>query len=251
MLLAAWEHEQEWDTRLHLYEYAYNVSWHPAIDEIPWALWFSRMPPPLIELEHPGDERVGAWRYRDRRAYAKDTLNSLLDTVSRVRDVHRRVKAQMKERHDRAVRHFVNLSVGDLCYWYDERTPVRSESLPARRLYSHWKGPYFVINVTAQNATIRNATTLDEKVVHRNLLRRYVYPLAGLEVEGHRRGAYVDKVVDVRGPRYDVEYEVIWRSKDGEEKAWLKEELTPANLVEAFNASRATTSRATPRHSRA
>ena len=61
----------------------------------------------------------------------------------------------------------------------------------------------------------------------------------------------MDKVVAVRGSRYDVKSEVIWRSKDGEEKAWLKEELTPANLVEAYNASRATTSRATPRHSRA
>jgi transposase InsO family protein len=256
MFLASWEHEQEWDSRLHLYEYAYNVSWHPAIKDVPWALWFSRMPPPLIELEQSGDNRVGAWRYADRRAYAKDTLNNLLETVRRVRDVHRQVKAQMKERHDNAIRHFVNLSVGDLCYWYDEHTPVRSEQLPARRLFGHWKGPFFVTDIKGQNATIMNATTLDEKTVHRNLLRRYVYPLAGLEPEGHRRGAYVDRVVGVRGNRHQVEYEVIWKSKDGEDKSWLPEELTPANLVEAFNASRPTTSRSTssgsaPRPSRA
>ena len=234
MLLSSWTSERAWDEKLPFYEYAYNVSWHPSIDAVPWVLWFSRLPPPLIELEHPGDDRVSAWRYADRRAYAKDTLDSYLEAVHRVRDVHQSVKAQMKLRHNNAIRRFVNLREGDLCYWYDEHVPQRGDQLPARRLFHHWKGPFFVMKIDGANAVIRDAMSLCDKTVHRNLLQRYVYPLAGLELLGQRKNAYVHRVFDVRGSRDKTEYHVEWRSPYGPQLEWLPEELTPGHLIEEY-----------------
>jgi hypothetical protein len=140
----------------------------------------------------------------------------------------------MKDRHDRALFKLVNLVEGDLCWWYNEHVPKRNENLPAKRLFAHWEGPYFVMKVEGENAVIRHAQTLVDKKVHRNLLRRYLYPLAGLDVEGRRRGAYCKSVLDVRGARNAREYQVEWRGPEGSESDWLPEEMVPAHLVEEY-----------------
>ena len=80
----------------------------------------------------------------------------------------------MKRRHDDSLK-LVDLAVGDLCYRYKEAVPLRSEALPAKRLFRHWKGPYFVTNLQGENSTVLDDKLNVSKTVHRNLPRRYVY----------------------------------------------------------------------------
>jgi hypothetical protein len=233
MMVASWKDDTDWDENVDLYEFALNTSYHPAVDNVPYVLWFARAPAALIELEDRADKRAGAWRWLDRRAYAKNTLDLALKAVSRVRDVQQKVKMDMKRRHDEHLK-FVDLRAGDLCYRYNEATPKRSENLPARRLHRHWVGPFFIVNIIGENAELRNPKTGECKLYHRNLCRRYVYPLAGLQLLGERRNAYLESVTGRRIIRGNVQFNCLWRSKDATELEWLDEEHVPSNLVEEF-----------------
>ena len=234
MMVASWESDTDWDENVDLYEYALNTSYHPAVDNVPYVLWFARMPTPLVELEDRADRRAGAWRWADRRAYAKCTLDEALKAVARVREVQQKVKADMKRRHDDRIK-LVDLRVGDLCYRYNEATPVRSTNLPARRLHRHWHGPFFVTKLVGENAELLDAKTGDKKLYHRNLCVRYVYPLAGLQLLGERRNAYLESVTGRRTQRGgNLQFNCLWRSKDATELEWLDEADVPTNLIEEF-----------------
>ena len=234
MMIASWENDTDWDENVDLYEYALNTAYHPAIDNVPYALWFARLPTPLVELEDRADRRAGAWRWADRRAYAKCTLEESLKAVSRVREVQQKVKADMKRRHDERIK-LVDLRVGDLCYRYNEATPVRSTNLPARRLHRHWTGPYFITKILGENAELLDAKSGVKKVYHRNLCVRYVYPLAGLQLLGERRNAYLESVVGRRTQRGgNLQYHCLWRSQDATELEWLDEADVPTYLAEEF-----------------
>ena len=85
-----------------------------------------------------------------------------------------------------------------------------------------------------------NATVLDDRkgtsvTVHRNLLRRYVYPLAGLQLQGERRHAYLSEVTAKRTVNEEVQYQGLWRSKSTTELDWMDEEDVPSHHVEEFN----------------
>ena len=71
--------------------------------------------------------------------------------------------------------------------------------------------------------------------VHCNLLRRYVYPPAGLQLLGERRHAYLSEVTVKRSVGGDVQYQGLWRSKSKTELDWLDEEDVPSHLVEEFD----------------
>ena len=233
MMVASWENDTDWDENVDLYEFALNTSYHPAVDNVPYVLWFGRAPSALIELEDRADQRTGAWRWLDRRAYAKNTLELALKAVSRVREVQQKVKMDMKRRHDEHVK-FVDLREGDLCYRYNEATPKRSENLPARRLHRHWVGPFFITKIIGENAELLHPKTGESKLCHRNLCVRYVYPLAGLQLLGERRNAYLESVTGRRNIRGNLQFNCLWRSKDATELEWLDEEHVPSNLVEEF-----------------
>ena len=53
MMIASWEMDSEWDENVDLYEYALNTSYHPAIDNVSYVLWFARVPTSLVELTAP------------------------------------------------------------------------------------------------------------------------------------------------------------------------------------------------------
>ena len=233
MMVASWENDTDWDENVDLYEYALNTSYHPAVDNVPYVLWFARMPTPLVELEDRADRRAGAWRWADRRAYAKCTLEEALKAVTRVREVQQKVKADMKRRHDERIK-LVDLRVGDLCYRYNEATPVRSTNLPARRLHRHWFGPFFITKIVGENAELLDAKTGNKKFYHRNLCVRYVYPLAGLQLLGERRNAYLESVAGRRTLRGNLQFHCLWRSKDATELEWLDEADVPTYLIEEF-----------------
>ena len=72
--------------------------------------------------------------------------------------------------------------------------------------------------------------------MHRNLLRRYVYPLAGLQLLGEQRNAYLSEVTANRALGSDVQYQGLWRSKSKPELDWLNEEDVPSHLAEEFDA---------------
>ena len=211
------------------------MSHHPNVDAVPYVLWFGRAPTPLVELEDRADRRQGAWLWADRRAYAQATLKKSLEAVQDVRNAHLKVKADMKRRHDDNLK-LVDLRVGDLCYKYNEAVPKRSEYLPAKRLFKHWTGPYFVTELKGENATVLDDKKGTSVTVHRNLLRRYVYPLAGLQLLGEQRGAYLSEVTAKRTVNNDVQYQGLWRSKSKTELDWLDEEDVPSHLVEEFDA---------------
>ena len=200
---------------------------------MPYVLWFARAPTPLVELEDRSDHRASAFKWSDRRVYAKQTLEKALAAVELVREAHLTVKADMKRRHDANLK-FVDLAEGDLCYRYNEAVPLRSENLPAKRLFRHWTGPFFVTVLKGENATVLDDKTGLSKTVHRNLLRRYVYPLAGLQLLGERRAAYLAEVVAKREQNGTVEYQCLWRSKAATELDWVDEECVPSSLVEDF-----------------
>ena len=42
-MVASWQQDLQWDENLDLYEYALNVSYHPAVQNIPYVLWFSAL----------------------------------------------------------------------------------------------------------------------------------------------------------------------------------------------------------------
>jgi transposase InsO family protein len=233
MMVASWENDTDWDENVDLYEYALNVSYHPAVDNVPYVLWFGRAPAALIEMEDRADTRASAWRWLDRRAYAKNTLELSLQAVKRVREVQQKVKMDMKRRHDEHIK-LVDLRKGDLCYRYNEAVPKRSENLPARRLHRHWVGPYFITEIVGENAELLHPKTGVTKKCHRNLCVRYVYPLAGLQLLGERRNAYLDSVTGRRSIRGNLQFNCLWRSKDATELEWLDEENVPSFLIEEF-----------------
>ena len=85
-----------------------------------------------------------------------------------------------------------------------------------------------------------NATVLDDKkgtsvTVHHNLLRRYVYPLARLQLLGEQRGTYLTQVTAKRTVGNNVQYQGLWRSKSKTQLDWLEEEDVPSHLVEEFD----------------
>jgi hypothetical protein len=182
-----------------------------VVDNVPYVLWFGRAPAALIEMEDRADQRAGAWRWLDRRAYTKNTLELSLKAVARVREVQQKVKMDMKRRHDENIK-FVDLREGDLCYKYNEATLKRSEFLPARRLHRHWVGPYFITEIVGENAELLHPKTGVTKKCHRNLCMRYVYPLAGPQLLGERRKAYLDSVTGRRAIRGNVQFNCLWRS---------------------------------------
>jgi hypothetical protein len=145
----------------------------------------------------------------------------------------------MKRRHDANIK-YVDLREGDLCYKYNEAVPKRSEYLQAKRLFRHWSGPYFVTEVKGENATVLDDRKGTSVTVHRNLPRRYVYPLAGLQLLGEGRHAYLSEVGMPTSPAKravngDVQYQVLWRLTSKTELDWLDEEDVPSHLVEEFN----------------
>ena len=150
-----------------------------------------------------------------------------------VRAAHLKVKADMKRRHDENLK-LVDLRVGDLCYKYNEAVPKRSEYLPAKRLFKHLTGPYSVTELKGENSTVLDDKKGTTVTVHCNLLRRYVYPLAGLQLLGEQRGAYLSEVTAKRTVGNDVQYQGLWRSKSKTELDWLDEEDVPSHLVEEF-----------------
>jgi hypothetical protein len=233
MMVASWQQDLQWDENLDLYEYALNVSYHLAVQNVPYVLWFCRAPTPLVELEDRADHRSGAYKWADRRAYAKQSLEKALEAVALVREAHLTVKADMKRRHDDSLK-LVDLAVGDLCYRYNEAVPLRSEALPAKRLFRHWTGPYFVTDLKGENATVLDDTLCVSKTMYRNLLRRYVYPLAGLQLLGEHRVAYLAEVVAKRELNGELEYQCLWRSKAATELDWVAEENVPTCLVDEF-----------------
>ena len=95
-------------------------------------------------------------------------------------------------------------------------------------------GPFFVTELQGENAVVLDDKTGLSKTVHRNLLRRYVYPLAGLQLLGERRAAYLAEVVAKRTVNGDVEYQGLWRSKAATALDWLNEDDVPSHLVEEF-----------------
>ena len=117
MMVASWQQDLQCDENLDLYEYALNVSYHPAVQNVPYVLWFCRAPTPLVELEDRADRRSGAFRWADRRAYAKQSLEKALEAVVLVREAHLTVKADVKRRHDDSLK-LVDLAVSDLCYHF-------------------------------------------------------------------------------------------------------------------------------------
>ena len=173
---------------------------------------------------------TGAWRWAARRAFAKATLKKSLEAVQNVCEAHVKVNANMKRRHDANLK-LVDLCVGDLCYKYNEAVPKRSEYLPAKRM-RHWTGPYFVTEFKGENATVLDDKKGTTVTVHRNLLSHYVYPLAGLQLLGEQRGAYLSEVTAKRTVNNDVQYQGLWRSKSKTELDWLEEEDVPSYLVE-------------------
>ena len=148
--------------------------------------------------------------------------------------MHQKIKMDMKRRHDDGLK-FVDLRENDLCYRYAEATPVRSEKLPARRLHHHWLGPYFITKIAGENAFLLDPKTGTTKEVHRNLCRRYVYPLAGLQLMGERRKAYLSEITGRRSNQGLLQFQGMWRSKDSTELEWLDESDVPSFLVEEFD----------------
>ena len=64
---------------------------------------------------------------------------------------------------------------------------------------------------------------------------RYVYPLAGLQLLGERRNAYLESVVGRRTQRGgNLQYHCLWRSQDATELEWLDEADVPTYLAEEF-----------------
>ena len=68
MMVASWRPDLQWDETLNLYKYALNVSYHPALQNVPYMPWFCQAPTPLVELEDRADRRTGAFRWADHRA---------------------------------------------------------------------------------------------------------------------------------------------------------------------------------------
>ena len=140
----------------------------------------------------------------------------------------------MKALHDANVKH-VNLEVGDIVWLFQSKTPkLDSKGLVARRAWRPWTGPYFVTALDGSNATIHNGKGSGSVTVHRNRLRRYVYPIYGMQPSGASPPAYMEKVTDVRTERGRKQYEALWRTATSTYQEWVDESLVPAFLVQEY-----------------
>jgi hypothetical protein len=237
MMCAALNSDDDWASVLPMLAYAYNSTAHGATQEIPFFLWFGRLPHAVVELEKHLTKH-SHWRHMNTRAFAKELWTRQMVYIDKVKEYQDKVKREMKTRHDEK-KHMINLAAGDIVWLYDDAFPVLGAKLAARRLWNHWKGPFFVMSVTSENAIISDGKTERTRLVHRNRLRRYVYPLFGLSLEGEKRHAYIEEVTDKRMIRGKEEYEVTWRAVDSIVKEWVPARLVPAWLIDKLENFRA------------
>ena len=79
MMVASLQQDLQWDENLDLYKYALNVSYHPAVQNVPYVLWFCRAPTPTGRAPSGGPTAAPTpssrwrWRWRPSRWFARRT----------------------------------------------------------------------------------------------------------------------------------------------------------------------------------
>ena len=233
MMRACLENRNDWAEMLPHFAYAFNASVHSATQEVPFFLWFGRMPTAFIELDSEFRSRDD-YKSADARAYGKQLWRRHIAAISRLRSLQDKVKRNMRVVHDEHKRH-VNLEAGDLCWLFQSKVPkLDSNGLVARRAWRPWIGPYFVVEIDGANAVITDGKGDKPQTVHRNRLRRYVHPIYGMEPRGDSPQAYLEKVTDERTQRGVKEYECTWRTATSTYQNWTQASLVPAYLVAEY-----------------
>ena len=233
MMRACLDGEKDWAEMLPFFAYAFNASVHSATQEVPYFLWFGRMPSALTELEADFRTRDD-YRTVELRSYGKQLWRRQIDAIMKLRRLQDKIKQSMRVTTDNHKR-LVNLDVGDLCWLFQAKIPkLDSNGLVARRAWRPWTGPYFVVELDGANAVISNGKSETTQTVHRNRLRRYVHPIFGLEPSGDSPNAYLEKVTDVRVENGQKQYECTWRTVNATYQNWTDASLVPAYLVSDY-----------------
>ena len=128
-----------WDQMLPSLVYAYNVTVHSVIHEIPFLVWFGRLPHsinPVALLPQTDLGNVSEYR---RSVHAQmwssyETIRSLLDSAAKRSSI----------RHE-ASRVMQNWKVGDVV-WYND--PAESSRRRSRKLACAWTGPHMIKGIS-------------------------------------------------------------------------------------------------------
>jgi hypothetical protein len=131
--------------------------------------------------------------------------------------------------------------IGDIVWVYTEKPKTVEEEGNKKlgkfkRLWTHWRGPYFVVEVKGDNVLVAKggASKESQRWVNQVRVRRYLYPLRGLADEGVKRGGYINQIIGRKLLRGSIQYQVVWVTPQGEKKEWIREGLVPYSLVQRY-----------------
>jgi transposase InsO family protein len=233
------EEGADWEGALPFVVYAYNCSVHRMTGEVPFVLWFGRLPSPMVESEPVSLTSGFDHKFADQREYAQYLYEQGVLAVERVRAAQDKLRSRM-ERDARTSILKKNFKVGDLVWVYVSAPPGKSEGDAKlgkfRRLWTQWKGPYFIKEVQGDNLLVAKggASREKDKLIHHVRARRYLYPLRGLADEGVKREGYINQVIGHRSNRGQMQFQVVWVTPQGEKKEWVRQGIVPYSLVQRY-----------------
>jgi hypothetical protein len=209
--------------------------------EVPYVLWFGRAPTPIVESEPVSLNSGFDHKFADQREYAQYLYEQGVQAVDRVRTAQDKLRSKM-EASARTPILKKNWKVGELVWVYMVAPPGKEKDKgdsklgKYRRLWTQWRGPYFIKEVQGDNLLVAKggASREKDKLIHHVRARRYLYPLRGLADEGVKREGYINQVIGHRSNRGQKQYQVVWVTPQGEKKEWVRQGIVPYMLIQRY-----------------
>ena len=131
-----------WADALPFITFAYNASLHSSTGEIPFFLWFSRLPNPVRHYANE-DVEVDA-----SSASSPTTLLRLCDAIQAVRETVKDTLNSTDSQRLLAATATI-WKVGDFCWLYE---PQLSQLTHSRKFVCPWSGPFVILSVNDNKA---------------------------------------------------------------------------------------------------
>ena len=224
-------HKNDWDDHLDTIGYAYNTTMNDSIGELPYFVWFGRIPPAIPLLEPRVEpESLTLQEYK-------------MKLIRRLEEAYEiALQRSDKAWQGRGVRAREGLTevpwqVGDFAWLHN---PGEYSKTRVKKLTNPWVGPYVVVEVRSPRVVVlytpRPNNEQHRSVVSVDRLRRYVSPY--LPTDAKIKSDTAKEIARIlrrsktgKGVRYQVEWRV---GRRGRRVSWVPEAVVPIELRRAF-----------------